>query len=42
MIELEEAQELTKYPSDEGCLIVLRENQIDYLEPQSSFRIVNS
>jgi hypothetical protein len=25
---------LTKAPSHEGCLIVLRENQIDYLEPQ--------
>jgi hypothetical protein len=35
MIELEEAFELTKYSSDEGCLIVLRENQIDYPKPQS-------
>jgi hypothetical protein len=35
MIELEEAFELTKYSSDEACLIVLRKNQIDYLKPQS-------
>jgi hypothetical protein len=35
MIELEKAFKLTKYSSDEGCLIVLRENQINYPEPQS-------
>jgi len=33
-IELEEVQELAKSPSDEGRLIVLKENQIDYFEPQ--------
>jgi len=32
---LEETRELTEAPSYEGCLIVLMENQIDYLELQS-------
>jgi hypothetical protein len=32
---LEETRELTEAPSNEGCLIVLIENQIDYLELQS-------
>jgi hypothetical protein len=35
MLELKKVRELTEAPSYEGCLIVLRENQIDYLEPQS-------
>ena len=35
LVELEEAQELDEAPSHEGCLIVLRENQNDCLEPQS-------
>jgi hypothetical protein len=39
---LEETQKLTEAPSYEGCLIVLMENQIDYLELQSVFGIVNS
>ena len=26
---------MTKAPSYEGCLIVFKKNQIDYLEPQS-------
>jgi hypothetical protein len=32
---LEEIRELTEASSNEGCLIVLMENQIDYLELQS-------
>jgi hypothetical protein len=32
---LEETRELTEAPSYEGCLIVLLENQIVYLELQS-------
>jgi hypothetical protein len=35
MIEFEEAQELTEAPLPQGRLIVLKENQTDYLEPQS-------
>jgi hypothetical protein len=35
LVELEEARELTEASSHEGCLIVLRENQNDCLEPQS-------
>ena len=34
-IELEEARELTEAPLYERCLNVFKENQIDYLEPQS-------
>jgi hypothetical protein len=33
-IELEKARELTEAPSYEACLIVFKENQIDYLELQ--------
>jgi hypothetical protein len=33
-VYLEEIRELTKAPSYEKCLIVLIENQIDYLELQ--------
>jgi hypothetical protein len=32
---LEETRELTEAPSYERCLIVLMENQVDYLELQS-------
>ena len=35
MIEFEETQELTETPLPQGCLIVLKEIQNDYLEPQS-------
>jgi hypothetical protein len=35
LVELEEARELVEAPSHEGRLIMFRENQNDYLEPQS-------
>jgi hypothetical protein len=34
-LKFEEALELAKSPPHRGRLIVFRENQIDYLEPQS-------
>jgi hypothetical protein len=34
-LEFEEALELAKSPPNRGWLIVFRENQIDYPEPQS-------